>query len=193
MSERLVQALQEVKIGPAITLGSIVDKTQEESILIVCLIAILPFMQPIPIPGLSTILGFIVLLQGIGLIALDRPLLTKRMRDLTLSPEKFELIYKAAVKFCVFTSKISLFKHTFTKSKFIRIMSGITIVMAASFLALPLPIPFSNFIPAICIFFICTGLLEEDLMLVIFGHGIALTVVWMAVASFHLIQEKLLW
>ncbi len=191
MSERLVQALKEVRNEPVITLGTIVDKARGDSILIVCMIAIIPFLQPVPIPGLSTVLGVIALLQGVSLVALDRPLLTQGMRHLTLTPERFEMIYKAAVKFCVFTSKISLFKHSFVKTKPIRIISGLTIILAASFLSLPLPIPFSNFVPAVCIFFICTGLLEEDILLVIFGHFIALTVVWMAVISFHLIQEKL--
>lgn len=191
MSERLVQALKEVRDEPVITLGKVIDKTRGEAILIVCLISILPFLQPIPIPGLSTILGVIALLQGVSLIALEGPLLTQRMRDLTIAPEKFELIYKAAVKFCHFTSKISLFKHPIVRAKPIRFVSGITIVLAASFLSLPLPIPFSNFIPAICIFFICTGLLEEDIVLVIFGHAIAFSVAWMGIMSFHLIQEKL--
>ncbi len=190
MSERLIKAIDEVKHHPEISLGSIVDKIGDESLLIVSLICILPFMQPIPIPGVSTLLGVVILLQGVGLTFVGKPLLTQGMRNFKLSKEKLHLIHKAAVKFDKFTSKISLFKHPYISSRGPRIISGITMIFAAAFLSLPLPIPFSNFIPALCIFFICAGLLESDLMLVLFGHGIAFTVLWMAVTSYQLIAEK---
>ncbi len=190
MSERLIKAIDEVKHLPEITLGSIVDRIGDEALLIVSLISILPFMQPIPIPGLSTLLGLVVLLQGLGMVFLGKPLLTQRMKDLRLSNEKLNMIYRAAVKFNKFTSKISTLKHPKINSRGVHIICGLTITLSAAFLSLPLPIPFSNFIPALCIFFICAGLLEGDLILVIFGHMIAASAVWMAGVSFQLIAEK---
>ena len=193
MSERLIKAIDEVKDLPEVTLGSIVDRIGDEALLIVSLISIIPFMQPIPIPGLSTLLGLVVLLQGLGMIIAGKPLLTQRMKNIKLTRDKLMMIHKAAIKLDKFTSKISAFKHPVIKSRGVHVLCGFTIFLAAAFLSLPLPIPFSNFIPALCIFFICAGLLECDLMLVLFGHGIALTVVWMATLSFHLIQEKFLY
>lgn len=190
MSERLIKAIDEVKDLPEITLGAIVDRIGDESLLIVSLIAIIPFLQPVPIPGLSTLLGFVVFLQGLGMVILGKPLLTKRMRDTRITKEKMAMIHKAAIKLDKFTSKISVFKHPVISSRGVHIVSGVTIALSALFLSLPLPIPFSNFVPAICIFFICAGLLECDIMLVIFGHLIAATLLWMGIASFQLIAEK---
>ncbi len=190
MSEKLIKAIDEVKHLPEVTLGSIVDRIGDDALLIVCLISIIPFLQPIPIPGLSTVLGLVVLLQGFGMIFLGKPLLTQRMKNLKLTNEKLMLIYRAALKFDKFTSKISTFKHPMMSSRGMHIVCGITITISAAFLSLPLPIPFSNFIPAMCIFFICAGLLECDLSLVIFGHAIAFVAVWMAGLSFHLIVDK---
>lgn len=190
MSERLIKAIDEVKHLPEITLGDIVDRIGDEALLIVSLIAILPFMQPIPIPGVSTLLGFVVFFQGLGLLLHGKPLLTKRMRNVRITNEKMMTIHRAAKKFDQITSKMSLFKHPAISSRGPRIISGVTIMFAAAFLSLPLPIPFSNFIPALCIFFICAGLLECDLMLVLFGHGIAATVVWMVAASYQIIVEN---
>lgn len=190
MSERLIKALDEVKHLPEITLGSIVDKVGDEALLIVCLISILPFMQPIPIPGVSTLLGFVAFLQGLSLVALGRPLLTKQMRDIRLTNDRMMMLHRAAVKFDKFTSKISLYKHPMISSRGPRIVSGVMIMFAAAFLSLPLPIPFSNFIPALCIFFIVAGLLECDLMLVLTGHLIGCSVIWMAIASYQIIAEK---
>lgn len=191
MSARLLKALEDVRDLPQITLGKIVEHVEGEALLILCLVSILPFLQPIPIPGLSSILGLIVLLQGLGLMLWSKPLLTKKMRTLIITHERFETIYKAAKKFSSFTSKISAFKHPMTNTRVSHILCGIAIVLSAAFLSLPLPIPFSNLIPALSIFLICIGLLEEDLVLILIGMGITATVLWMAMFSFHIISEKL--
>lgn len=191
MSNRLLKAMEDVRELPHITLGKIVEHVEGEALLIVCLVSILPFLQPIPIPGLSSVLGLIVLLQGVGLMFWSKPLLTKKMRDLNITHERFEMIYKAAQKFEAFTSKISAFKHPLTNTRVSHIICGLAIVLSAAFLSLPLPIPFSNLVPALSIFMICIGLLEEDLVLILIGLGITATVLWMAMFSFHLITEKL--
>lgn len=190
MSVRLMKAMEDVKNLPEITIGKIVEHVEGEALLIVCLIAILPFMQPIPIPGLSSILGLIVLLQGLGLMLWSKPLLTQRMKDVVITKEKFDFIYKAALKFSNFTSKISAFKHPIVNSRLSHIICGLAIVLSAGFLSLPLPIPFSNLIPALSIFLICIGLLEEDVILIMIGYGITITVMWMALFSYHIIKEQ---
>jgi hypothetical protein len=191
MSARLIKALEDVRDLPHITLGKIVEHVEGEALLILSLISILPFMQPIPIPGISSILGLIVLLQGVGLMLWSKPLLTKRMRNLNITHERFEIIYKAAQKFSNFTSKISAFKHPLTNTRPSHILCGFAIVLSAGFLSLPLPIPFSNLVPAVSIFLICIGLLEEDVVLIILGLGITLTVIWMAMFSFHIIRDQI--
>lgn len=191
MSVRLIKALEDVRTLPHITLGKIVEHVEGEALLILCLVAILPFMQPIPIPGLSSILGLIVLFQGLGLMLWSKPLLTKRMKELNITHEKFDVILKAASKFSSFTSKISAFKHPITNSRGSHVLCGLAIVISSAFLSLPLPIPFSNLIPALSIFLICIGLLEEDIVLILIGFGITLTVMWMAFFSYHIISDQL--
>lgn len=191
MSVRLIKALEDVRTLPHITLGKIVEHVEGEALLILCLVAILPFMQPIPIPGLSSILGLIVLFQGLGLMLWSKPLLTKRMKELNITHEKFDVILKAASKFSSFTSKISAFKHPITNSRGSHVLCGLAIVISSAFLSLPLPIPFSNLIPALSIFLICIGLLEEDIVIILIGFGITLTVMWMAFFSYHIISDQL--
>ena len=190
MSSKLIIHLSELRSQPVITLEKLVDHLKDEALVVVCLIAILPFMQPIPIPGLSTILGFVVLMQGLSLMLLRKPMLTKKMKEIQISPERFEQIYKAAVKFTKFTDKISVFNHAWTNSRPSHFICGLAIVLSASFLSLPLPIPFSNFVPALSIALICLGLLEEDIFLVISGLSITVAVIWMGIFSYHLIAER---
>lgn len=190
MSERLISALKEVQTLPTITLGQIVDHVEGEALLIVCLVSILPFMQPIPIPGLSSVLGLIVLLQGLGLMLWSKPLLTVRLKKVVITHEKFEVIQKAALKFSHFSQKFSILKHPAVNSRLSHIICGASIVISAAFLSLPLPIPFSNLIPAISIFLICVGLLEEDIILLLMGQTITVSVIWMAIFSYQIIMEQ---
>jgi hypothetical protein len=190
VSEKFLSALEQVKTLEVITFGHIVDHIEGEATLILCLISILPFMQPIPIPGVSSLLGFIVLLQGIGLLFWGKPILTKGIREAKISKEKFHQIYKTAQKFHQITSKISVFKSSIISTRMSHIFCGISIIISSAFLSLPLPIPFSNFIPALSIFLICLGLLEEDLLLYFIGHGITAVVIWISFFSYHLILEQ---
>lgn len=190
MSQKLLTHLTEVKALPVITLGQLITCLKGEALVMVCLISILPFMQPIPIPGLSSVLGIIALLQGVGLMFLREPLLTAKMKRMEIPPDKFELIYKAATKFISFTDRISVYQHAWTTSRACHFICGLAIVLSAAFLSLPLPIPFSNFVPALSIAFLCIGLLEEDLVLIIVGLSITAVVMWMGVFSFHFLMEQ---
>lgn len=190
MNSKLLTQLAEVRKLPVITLGTLAESLKDQGILVLCLIVILPFMQPIPIPGLSTILGFVALLQGVSLMFLKKPLLTKKMKEVVISADKFEMIYKGAEKFTRLAGKISIVSHHWASSNASRFIGGLAIVLSAAFLSLPLPIPLSNFIPALSIAFICLGLLEEDPFLVIIGLSITVAVMWMGAFSFHFIVEK---
>lgn len=190
MSVRLINALDEIRELPHITLGNVVEHVEGEALIIVCLIAILPFMQPIPIPGLSSLLGLIVFFQGLGLMFMGKPFLTKKLKELTITHEKFEVIYKAALRFSNFTAKLSAFKHPLTNHRISQFFAGLCITFSAAFLSLPLPIPFSNFIPALSIFLICIGLLEEDVVIMLLGYCITIAVIWMMMLSYGLIKEQ---
>jgi hypothetical protein len=84
-----------------------------------------------------------------------------------------------------------LFQHPWINTRASHIICGIAIVLSSAFLSLPLPIPFSNFVPALSIFFICVGLLEEDIFLTVIGLIVAMSVMAMAVFSYNLIHQQL--
>jgi hypothetical protein len=189
MSTRLLKALNEVKSLPEITLGKIADQMKEEALLMVCLVCVLPFLQPIPLPGISSILGLIVLMQGFSLIFYHKPILSQGMRNVIITKEKFEFIYGPALKFSRLTSRISSHKHPVVRTRLVHIISGIAIILSAGFLSLPLPLPLSNLIPALSILLICVGLMEEDIILILMGYGITAIIIWMTLFSYHIIKE----
>lgn len=190
MSSKLLLHLTEVRELPEITLGKVVDILKDEALVVVCLVAILPFMQPIPIPGLSSILGFVTFMQGVSLMCIRKPLLTRKMKEMNITHDRFEKIYTVAKKFTKIADKISVFTHPWSNSRASHFICGLAIVLSSAFLSLPLPIPMSNFVPALSIALICLGLLEEDMILIIIGLGITLAVIWMGIYSYHIIVEK---
>ena len=192
MSNKLIKALEKVKSDSKITLGELADELKNDAQIIISLVCILPFMQPIPVPGLSSLLGAVIILQGIGLIFWDKALLTEKLREIEIDPKKFDLIYKAAKKFTVLTNKLASFPMPkIVLSRANRIITGIWIILMAAFLSLPLPIPFSNFMPALSIFFLCVGMLEEDLVLIICGQMVAIVLAVLIYLSGSLIFEKM--
>ena len=190
MSSKLLIHLEELRHLPEITLDKLASSLKDEALLVICLVSIMPFMQPIPLPGLSTLLGLIAMMQGLGLMFLKKPILTQKMKEVKISQEKFDLIFKAAQKFTKVTDAISVYSHPWANSRASHLICGLAIVLSAAFLSLPLPIPLSNFVPALSIALICIGLLEEDLFLLIIGLGITIAVIWMGFFSFHFLAEK---
>jgi hypothetical protein len=189
MSEKLTKALEKAGLNSDLTIGHLVILTGSDALLIVSLFSILPFLQPIPVPGVSTVLGLVIFLQGFALVLRGEPILTERMRQIKISSETFRMIRTAFERVSWVTSKISNFKHPMARSMPVRALCGMAIMTSAAFLSLPLPIPFSNFIPALAIFMICAGLLEEDLMLILLGQGINLVILWISALSAQMIRE----
>lgn len=175
----------------AVGLEEISTQLGPKGLVFLALVAVLPFMQPIPIPGLSTLLGLVILLQGVGLMLVGRPLLTKKMRAVQLPPEKVRSFVNIAEKIFPFIAWLvqpraeKLARHRATQ-----FIAGLALVFLAAFLSLPLPIPSSNFLPAIGIFFICLGLLEDDFFLVVLGVAYAVLFAWMLTYFSHLIATE---
>ena len=57
-----------------------------------------------------------------------------------------------------------------------RIPLGVSLFVAAVVLGLPIPLPLSNFFPAVAILLLAVGVLEGDGLLVAAGHGATLAV-----------------
>ncbi len=175
-----------------VTLGEIAVKLRRKGLVFLALVCVLPFMQPIPIPGLSTVLGFVIILQGIGLAFLGHPLMTQGMRDISLPAEKVATFVRGARKIFPWVGWLVKSRgQQWVHHRLTHLVAGLTLVFLSLFLSLPLPIPSSNFLPAIGIFFICLGLLEDDFLLVVLGVSYAVLFGWLISISFHLLKAEL--
>jgi hypothetical protein len=187
-----LKEIQALLSDEEVTLGEIAEKLKSKGLVFLSLVCLLPFMQPIPIPGLSTLLGFVIALQGLGLILFGKPLMTKKMAQAKLSPSHVRSFVSGAEKIYPWIRwMINRRGAHIIHQRWLEMLAGIFILFLAAFLSLPLPLPGSNFLPAIGIFFICLGLLEDDLLLVILGFFYALMFSWLISLSMNLILREI--
>jgi hypothetical protein len=138
----------------------------------------LPFCQPIPLPGLSTIFGILIAFFGVSIMVGKHLLLFSAISKRKVSPK---IIEKIASKALWLVNKIKPMLHqrlTFVVYQpAFRILNGIVITLLGLFLALPLPIPFTNLIPGFVIFLMALGLLEDDGLLILIAYSLLTTVI----------------
>lgn len=131
---------------------------------------ILPFLQPIPLFGLSTPFGILI-----GIVAYfayrNRPPIIPRRWEFKRLPGT--TVLKIAEGSERVFEKISFILHPrwkiFFKEPF-RVVNLMLLILNAVLLALPLPIPFSNAIPAWMILFQALGHLEEDGLFIVLSY-----------------------
>ena len=135
----------------------------------------LPFVQPVPLVGLSTPIG--ALLMGFGfLIILNKPIWLPRKILRKHIPAK--LVVSCCNILIRILNKTEKFIKPrlsgFTSHRSTQVLNGLLIMVFAFLLALPLPIPFSNSIPAWFLVLNALGELEEDGLLMWLSYIVAL-------------------
>lgn len=172
--------LQEEASHGALTLRRVFDLLGEEGHAVLVLFLCLPFLQPIPIPGLSTPLGFLIAIVAFFLYLRKPAWLPKKFENLKLSPDVVIRVSEVAEKIWTYVSKIVKERWVFFHDMwFFRLINLLVFVANAAFLSLPLPIPFSNTVPTVGIILCAIGHMEKD------GLFILLSYLWcLVVASF---------
>jgi hypothetical protein len=166
VKSRFIQAMDSLQAEAAlgdIRLRRIFDIMGEEGHSVLLMFLCLPYLQPIPIPGLSTPFGILMALIAIYLFRGKPPWLPKRFENLPVSASLIIKVSEVAEKVW---RKASLFIKErwafFHDNPFFKFFNMFIFVTNAFLLSLPLPIPFSNTIPAVAILMCAIGHTEKD-------------------------------
>ncbi|UXR63764.1 exopolysaccharide biosynthesis protein [Bdellovibrio bacteriovorus] len=163
--------LQEEASKGDLTLRRVFVLLGEEGHAVLVLFLCLPFMQPIPIPGLSTPLGILISLVAIFLFRQRAPWLPKRFENLKISADVVIKVSEVAEKIWTYVSRVVKERltllHDFWAFRFINL---VVFIGNAVLLSLPLPIPFSNTVPAIGIILCAIGHMEKDGVFILFSY-----------------------
>jgi hypothetical protein len=146
-----------------VTLGEIVTLMHQRAYSFVLLLAALPFCTPIPLPGLSTPFGLVIAFIGLRIACGMRPWLPKRMLALRLPPKWLPKMFRAAEKFVRWLERVLRpCLPALVRNGVARQLHGAMIMICGLLLLLPLPVPFTNFFPAVAIVLLACAMMEGD-------------------------------
>ncbi len=136
----------------------------------------IPMLIPIPIPlaGFSALVGSGIILVGCQLaLGFDKPDLPKCIARQELSPDASQKLLKRLNQLLQPLESMSRQRFSlFTNDRGWGRITGACLAWDALLLSLPLPIPFTNLIPAYTILFLAIGLLESDGLFILIGYGL---------------------
>ena len=156
--------------GKSLTLAELKQSLKGRGSAMLLVLLALPFCF-IAIPGLSTPFGIAICLIG-GCLAIGRePWLPRFIMRRRLSPARLAQLLNGAIKVAQQLEKFVRPRLAFLHAGpgMLRLI-GLGIVIASLGLMLPLPIPFSNNIPAWAVVLLAIGMMEKDGLLVLLGH-----------------------
>ncbi|MDR0536387.1 MAG: exopolysaccharide biosynthesis protein [Puniceicoccales bacterium] len=145
------------------TLGTLAERLQGRSVLLLVFILSLPFCQPAPLTGLATILGIPLTYWGWRL-SLGRPAtLPRRLRGIRIPPRLFPSVLHATGRLMRWLeSRPGDRLRWLLAPAWVRRACAINIFISSFLLALPALLPGSNFFPALPVALTAAALLEND-------------------------------
>jgi hypothetical protein len=135
----------------------------------------LPYIIPIPIPGLSVITGIVTAIIGVRMALRKKPWLPERVLNAKLPARFFPTLLKGAVKVLRACEHLLRPRLRFVHEGFIfHHLNGTIITLCGLLLVLPFPffIPLTNFFPAVPILLIAAGTMERDGVFVLAGYAV---------------------
>jgi len=168
---KAIEMIEQETVNKTLTLGELVTLLGEMGHGILILLLCLFFLQPIPLPGISTPIGMIIIISSTLQFLNQKPWIPRRFRSREI-PQK--ALHKAAGIARKIWSRLEKYLHPrllfLTRARVFRFVNLLLLIVSAFLLALPLPIPFTNTVPAIVILSIVFAQLEDDGFLILFSY-----------------------
>ncbi len=153
-----------------VTFNEIIAILGHSSNYVIILFLVSPFLQPIPLFGLSTLCGILIFISSILIMAKRSFFLPKFAKRQMLKGSTLRKICKRLLQLFGSTRRWLHRRGRFmSRHILMRLLNGMLIGMLGLMLALPLPLPFTNTLPAISIAALCLGALKEDGIVIIIG------------------------
>src|SRR5258708_13772531 len=156
--------------GKSLTLAELKQALKGRGPAMLLVLLALPFCF-IAIPGLSTPFGIAICLIGACLAMGREPWLPRFIMRRRLSTTRLTQLLTGAIKVARELEKFVRPRLAFLHAGPVMLrLIGLGIVIASLGLMLPLPIPFSNSIPAWAVVLLAIGMMEKEVLCVLLGH-----------------------
>jgi hypothetical protein len=156
-----------------VQLGEILEATQGRGVNLLLVCIALPFLTPIPLPGFSIPFGLVVTIIGARKAFGQKPWLPQKLLVRELPPRFLFKLLRAAsrvVKVLEYLLRPRL--ALMNEHVVFRRLAGVLITMSGLFLIIPLPVPFSNSLPACTVLLLAASALERDGLAFLAGCGL---------------------
>ena len=148
--------------GP-VRLAEIVEVLKGRGYRFLIVLLCLPFLTPIPLPVVSTVIGLVIALIGLRLALGQKPHLPQRLMQKELPPRLLPKVLRASSRLVGAFERLSKPRlQLFYRQAAFQRLGGVLIALCGLKLLLPLPIPMSNFFPGISAALLAAGSFEED-------------------------------
>ena len=177
LSEKLARMIEANDSSDGVTLNQLLERTGGRGFYLVVILLALPFIVPLSIPGVSTVLGLAVALLSFKIAFGASPRLPRFMGDRRLSPDFQRKVLLGSMKFVRLVEKLVRPRHTpwmtTRPARFINalLMTGMGLLLAMPFPPLP---PLTNALPCYCIILLAASMMEEDGVTIWFAYALSL-------------------
>jgi hypothetical protein len=172
---RLSEALETTRAavsGHVVTLRELLGLVGEQGLLVFCAILAVPFLLPVTLPFMSTVLGAPMLLIAWAVVTNRVPWLPDRLLDHALpTTTVLHVLERAARAAARFEHLVRPRLLRLTETAGSNRLNGMMLVVAAAGLMMPLPlVPLANTVPAVAVILLCLGMAERDGVVVLLGY-----------------------
>lgn len=157
---------------PVVTLRDLLSLLGEQGLLVFCGVLAAPFLLPVTVPGMSTVLGLPMLLIGFAVMFSRVPWLPERLLNRSLSAPTVRGVLARVRNWA------ERFEHlvrprllALTGGRAVNFINGALVIVAVVLLMAPIPlVPFVNSLPALAIILLCFGMAERDGAVILLGY-----------------------
>jgi hypothetical protein len=157
---------------PVVSLRELLVALGEQGLLVFCGVLAAPFLLPVTVPGMSTVLGVPMLLIGFAVMLSRVPWLPERLLNHSLSAATVRAVL---VKVRGWAER---FEHLvrprwlgLTGGRGVNAVNGALVMIAVLLLMAPIPlVPLVNSIPALAVLLLCFGMAERDGLVIVIGY-----------------------
>jgi hypothetical protein len=178
LSQCLADLLKTDSAAEGISLNRLLEQTGGRGLYLVIIILCLPFVVPVSLPGLSTVMGSIIVLLVLSLSLGRQARLPDFLGKRRLPPAVQRRAVGGSIRFLrLLEHVIRPRRSRWLALRLVRGMNLFLIAFMALLLALPLPSPpffFTNTLPSYAIIVLAAGMMEEDGWIIWLGYALAL-------------------
>ena len=155
-----------------VTLKDFLELIGKSGGLITCMVLAVPFLIPISIPGTGIVAGLVIFVISTSLMFDKRYLIPNRLMDYKMSKNNLIKILDATFRLLTHLEKyIKPRLLIMTRKSIMRKINSFLMIFSAILFMTPLPIPLTDTLPALCVFFLAAGALECDGYLILAGYA----------------------